>query len=185
VTKTKEPRRFSDEAVKVKTGKVWAEWFKILDAAGAKNMSHPEMAGFLYHDQKVPHWWCQMVAVVYEQKHGLREVHQTCTGDFAAGVSRTLGIPLAKLYKAWTDKKARKAWLKGDKMEITTATANKSIRAKWDESDRMSVYFYPKGAGKTQVVVDHMKLKSAAESKRMKNFWSEAVARLESTIASK
>jgi hypothetical protein len=49
----------------------------------------------------------------------------------------------------------------------------------------MSVYFYPKGADKTQVVVDHMKLKSAAESKRMKDFWSEAVARLESTLASK
>jgi uncharacterized protein YndB with AHSA1/START domain len=126
-----------------------------------------------------------MLAVEYEQKHGLREIHQTCNGDFAAGVSRTLPIPLAKIYKAWADENARKAWLKDDKMEITTATANKSIRAKWDETDRMSVYFYPKGTGKTQVVVDHMKLKSAAESKRMKDFWAEAVARLESELAAK
>jgi len=29
MAKAKEPRRFSDEAVKAKTGKVWAEWFKI------------------------------------------------------------------------------------------------------------------------------------------------------------
>jgi phenylpropionate dioxygenase-like ring-hydroxylating dioxygenase large terminal subunit len=185
VAKAKEPRRFSDEAVKAKTGKVWAEWFKILDAAGAKKMNHPEMARYLYHEQKVPGWWCQMLAVEYEQKHGLREIHQTCNGDFAAGVSRTLPIPLAKIYKAWADENARKAWLKDDKMEITTATANKSIRAKWDETDRMSVYFYPKGADKTQVVVDHMKLKSAAESKRMKDFWAEAVARLESELAAK
>jgi hypothetical protein len=26
----------SDDAVKAKTGKVWSEWFRILDAAGAK-----------------------------------------------------------------------------------------------------------------------------------------------------
>ena len=28
--------RMSDEAVKAKTGKVWKEWFAILDLAGAK-----------------------------------------------------------------------------------------------------------------------------------------------------
>ena len=96
MAKAKQPRRFSDEAVEAKTGKVWAEWFQILDAAGAKKMSHPEMARYLYHEQKVPGWWCQMVAVEYEQKHGLREIHQSCSGDFTAGVSRTLPIPLAE-----------------------------------------------------------------------------------------
>ncbi|MFZ0634429.1 MAG: hypothetical protein WA755_02975 [Candidatus Acidiferrales bacterium] len=183
--KTRQTRRFSDEAVKAKTGKVWAEWFKILDAAGAKKMKHAEIARYLYGERKVGMWWCQMVAVEYEQKYGLREVGETCNGDFAAGVSRTLGVPLAKLYKAWTDEKARKAWLKSDAMEITTATPNKSIRAKWDGGTRMSVYFYAKGAEKCQVVVDHMKLESAAESKRMKIFWAEAVTRLESALEPK
>jgi hypothetical protein len=28
--------RMSDAAVQAKTGKAWAEWFRILDAAGAK-----------------------------------------------------------------------------------------------------------------------------------------------------
>jgi hypothetical protein len=176
----KKAKRFSDEAVKEKTGKVWAAWFTILDAAGAKKMKHMEIARHLYEKHKVPGWWCQMVAVEYEQKHGLREVHQSCTGDFTAGVSRTLDIPLAKLYKAWADEKARGAWLKNDRMEITTATANKSIRAKWDETTRISVYFYSKGPAKCQVVVDHMKLESAVESKGMTKFWSESIERLRS-----
>ena len=30
----------SDEAVAKATGKTWAEWLKVLDAAGAKIMSH-------------------------------------------------------------------------------------------------------------------------------------------------
>jgi hypothetical protein len=182
MAKAKKQPRFSDEAVKEKTGKVWGEWFKILDAAGARKMKHMEIARYLYDKQKVGGWWSQMVAVQYEQAYGLREIGETCNGDFAAGVSRVLNAPIAKVYKAWTDEKARKAWLKSDKMEITTATANKSLRAKWDDSTRMSVYFYPKGAGKSQVVVDHMKLESAAESKRMKDFWSDAVSRLESTL---
>ncbi len=185
MAKAKAIRRFSDEAVKGKTGKVWAEWFKILDAAGAKKMKHMEIAKYLSEEQKVGMWWCQMVAVEYEQKHGLREIGETCNGDFAAGVSRTLNLPVAKVYKAWTDEKTRCAWLKGDKMEITTATANKSLRAKWDHATRMSVYFYPKGAGKCQVVVDHMKLESAAEKNRMKDFWTVSIDRLESALDSK
>jgi hypothetical protein len=184
MAKAKQEPRFSDEAVKAKTGKVWAEWFKILDAAGARKMKHMEIARYLYDVEKVGMWWGQMVAVQYEQKHGLREVGETCTGDFAAGVSRVMNVPLAKIYRAWTDEKTRRSWLKGDKMEITTATANKSLRAKWDDT-RMSVYFYPKGVGKSQMVIDHMKLPNAKEMKRMKAFWTEAVGRLETSLGAK
>jgi hypothetical protein len=175
MAKIKQVRRFSDEAVKAKTGKVRAEWFKILDAAGAKKMKHMEIARHLYDEHKVSGWWSQMVANEYEQVHGLREAHQTCNGDFAAGVSRTLAVPLAKVYRVWADDKARRSWLNGDRMEITTATKNKSIRAKWDDATRVSVMFYAKGAGKSQVVVDHMKLASAAEADRIKKFWSDAL----------
>ena len=40
---TKKGPRMSDEAVKAKTGKVWKEWFTILDKAGAKKMTHQEI----------------------------------------------------------------------------------------------------------------------------------------------
>jgi len=35
--------RMSDEAVAAKTGKNWSRWFKHLDAAGAKQMTHQEI----------------------------------------------------------------------------------------------------------------------------------------------
>jgi hypothetical protein len=182
MAKRKEARRFSDEALKAKTGKVWAEWFKILDAAGAKKMKHMEIARHLYDTQKVPGWWSQMVANEYEQAHGLRESHQTCDGDFAAGVSRVISVPLSKLYRAWADDTARRSWLKGDRMEITTATRNKSIRAKWGATTRVSIMFYAKSAGKSQVVVDHMKLQNAAEAGRIKKFWADAIGRMEKAL---
>src|SRR5215467_13039500 len=109
--KPKETKRSSDEAVKAKTGKVWAEWFKILDKAGAKKMPHKEIALYLYEKQKLPAWWCQMVAVGYEQERGLRQKFQKCDGEFSASRSRTMAAPLAKAYAAWTDEKLRNRWL--------------------------------------------------------------------------
>jgi len=174
---------FSDEAVKAKTGKVWREWFAILNKAGAKKWKHKDIAVFLYEKQGVPRWWCQMVAVEYEKAHGLRAEFQTSSGTFAANSGRTLAAPVAKVYKAWTDEKQRRKWLGAAKMEITTATKNKSLRAAWDgNKSRLSVYFYLKGPGKVQVAIDHMKLASAKEVAKMKSYWFAAFNRLEKLV---
>src|SRR5208282_5420413 len=132
--KLSEQKRASDETVKAKSGKTWAEWFKILDKAGAKKWEHPEISLFLHEKQKVSGWWSQMVAVGYEHERGIRQKFQKCDGEFSTSGSRTLAVPLAKAYAAWTDEKIRRRWLPDAKMEITTATPNKSIRAKWDDT---------------------------------------------------
>jgi len=181
--KPKEAKRSSDEAVKAKTGKVWAEWFAILDEAGGKRMPHKQLVAYLQEKHGVGSWWCQMVAVSYEHERGTRQKFQNCNGEFAANSSRTLSAPLAGLFKAWTDEKLRTRWLPDANMEITTATPGKSLRAKWDEDTRLSVYFYPGAGGKTRVVVDHMKLASSKESLKMKSHWAEALGRLESLLA--
>lgn len=174
---------FSDEAVKAKTGKAWREWFAILNKAGAKKWRHAEIATYLYKEQGVGMWWCQMVAVEYERAHGLREKYQGSTGEFAANAGRTLGAPLAKVYEAWADDKKRKKWLGAAKMVITTANKNKSIRASWNGNlSRMSVYFYAKGPEKVQIAVDHMKLTSTKEAAKMKSFWFSALNRLEKHV---
>lgn len=179
----KETKRSSDEAVKARTGKAWAEWFKILDKAGAKKWPHKEIAAYLYNEQTVPGWWAQMVAVGYEHERGLREKFQGCNGDFAANSSRTFIAPMAKLFRAWTDEKVRRRWLPGADIEITTATKGKSLRAKWDGGTRLSVYFTATGT-ETRVAVDHMKLASSKECAKMKEFWFEALNRLQKAVES-
>jgi hypothetical protein len=174
-------KRSSDEAVKAATGKVWAEWFAILDKAGAKKLAHSDIAKYLKKDCKVRSWWCQMVAVAYEHERGLRDAHQKGSGEFAASASRTLAAPIAQVYKAWIDEATRKRWLGGAKMEISTKTENKSLRAAWDgNKSRLSVNFYAKGPEKTQVAIDHMKLADSKECEKVKAYWSEALTRLES-----
>lgn len=39
--------RMSDDDVESKTGKTWSRWFKHLDAAGGKKMTHQEIAAHL------------------------------------------------------------------------------------------------------------------------------------------
>ena len=56
----KKPGRMSDAAVQSKTGKTWPEWFKVLDAAGARKMSHQQIVAVLSKQHGVGPWWQQM-----------------------------------------------------------------------------------------------------------------------------
>ena len=178
--KTGKSRQFSDSIVETRTGKNWTQWFRILDQAGAGKMPHREIAAFLGAKYRLAPWWRQMVAVEYERARGLRVKFQGSSGSFAANSGRTIAAPLAKVYAAWTDARKRRSWLPGAPLEITTHTKNKSLRAAWDgNKSRLGVNFSARGAGKTQVAVDHMKLTSVREVKKMKAYWSAALNRLE------
>jgi hypothetical protein len=169
--------RVGDDVLKERSGKTWAEWFPILDKAGAKKMNHTEIATVLHKKFGVPGWWCQMIAVGYEHSRGLRELHESSAG-FSANVSRTFDVSLKPLFAACADDKKRGAWLKGDKLVVSTARPEKTVRGAWDGMSRLEIRFYPKGAAKTQVAIDHMKLDSSGDVVRMKAYWSENLERL-------
>ena len=65
-------RRISDESVKSKTGKGWAEWFAILDAWSARDKGHTATAKHLREGHGVNPWWAQAVTIRYEWERGLR-----------------------------------------------------------------------------------------------------------------
>ena len=172
----------SDEAVKAKTGKVWKEWFAVLDKAGAKKMNHQEIAKYLNTGQGVGPWWGQMVTVTYEQARGMRKPNERTDG-YQISVSRTLKVPIEKLYKAFANDKARNAWLAEDGLEVRKATANKSMRVTWnDVKTSLEINFYPKGDDKSQVVVQHSKLPNAQASAAMKTYWTRALDRLRDSL---
>ena len=173
-----------DDAVKAATGKSWAEWFVILDKAGAKTMSHKAIALYLHDKLNCPPWWSQMVTVAYEQKLGLRVKHQRPEG-YQVSVSRTLNATSASLDRAWNDSRSRKRWLV-EPIEIRTSTAKKSLRITWkDKKTSVEVNFYPKGDSKCQITVQHSKLKDAQAATRMKAFWADALDRLRSVVEPK
>jgi uncharacterized protein YndB with AHSA1/START domain len=180
-TKDAQAPRMSDEAVQAKTGKTWKQWFTIIDKAGGKKMSHQEIVKYLSAEQSVGPWWQQMVTVTYEQSRGLRAIHQK-PGGFEISVSRTINAPLAKLFKAFANEKAR-AWLGEDGLTLRTSTPNKSMRFTWtDGKSILSVALVSKGDDKSQVVVQHGKLASAKASATMKTYWAKALDRLRASL---
>jgi uncharacterized protein YndB with AHSA1/START domain len=180
-TKPQSPR-MSDEAVKAKTGKKWDQWFAILDKAGAKEMSHQDIVKFLNSKHDVGPWWRQMVTASYEQARGMRDRHEKPSG-YEISISRTVNVPLANLYRAVATEKNRSLWLSEDNLVIRKATANKSLRLNWkDGKTSLEISFYPKNAGKSQVVVQHGKLPDAKTAAKMKTFWGKALDQLRETL---
>lgn len=177
--------RITDEAVEARTGKNWSAWFKILDDAGAREMTHKEIVAYLREHFDVGSWWRQMLTVQYEQERGLRAKHEM-QGGFQIGASKTMAVPADAAYDAWADDEKRRAWLPEDQLSISTKNPEKSVRGAWGGGpSRLDVYFYPKGDDRTQVTVQHSKLDDAQIADEMKAFWRKALGSLEAFLTMK
>ncbi len=181
-SKSQKTRRISDAAVEAKTGKDWRQWFAILDEGGAQSMSHREIARYLREEQKVPAWWSQMVANVYEQDLGTREKHQMPEG-YQISVSVTLDASIDSVYRCWKEDDIRGRWLTGENIAVRKATPSKSMRITWsDGRTSVDVNFYSKGDSRSQVVVQHSKLADVERAEMMKLYWREALVRLKGVL---
>jgi uncharacterized protein YndB with AHSA1/START domain len=172
----------SDAAVTAATGHGWAEWFSLLDAAGAATMDHRGIVAHLGANHEIDAWWRQSVAVAYEQARGLRDRHQTPAGYQVSG-SKTVGVPVERLFDAWHDESLRAQWLPGEAITIRRATRPKSLRITWsDGRSHVEANLYARGEAKSQVGVGHTKLQDADEAARMKAYWAEALGRLKTLL---
>ncbi len=175
--------KISSEAVKAKTGKTWARWFAILDAAGAKAMSHKEIVAILSREHGVGPWWRQMVTVAYEQAKGLRAKHEKPDG-FEISRGKTVNAAVGDVYEAWGNTRRRLLWLPGAKLTIRKATENKTLRVTWGDGSNVEVRLYVKGSQKTQITVQHGKLASSRAATKQKALWGEALDRLAQLLES-
>ncbi len=158
------------DAVRAATGRDWNQWLKVLDAAGAPDMTHKQIAAWLHEKRKLPGWWAQMITVGYEQARGRRVKHQK-TGGFEVGASRMIAAAMKPTFDAWKSPARRARWLPGESISIRKANPGKSIRITWTDNSNVVVNFWNKGASKTQVVVQHGKLPDAKAAARIKKFW--------------
>lgn len=171
----------SDAAVKKATGKSWDEWFPLLDDAGAKKLSHPEIVSIVGKEFGAGSWWQQMVTVEYERARGLRVTHETASG-FTATASKTVSAPVERVYRAWTTLRARQQWLDDPEIELRTSRESKSLRFGWKDGTTVAVGFTDKGPDKSQVALSHDRLKSAAAVARMKSYWKRQLASLQDVV---
>ena len=169
-------------AVEAKTGKTWDEWLKLLDKVGARKMEHKAIATLLRDEHGLSGWWAQMVTVGYEQQRLGREKHQK-PGGYEVSASKTIGVSLATLYRAWSDKRTRQRWLEEADFEIRKATRDKSMRITWvDGVTHVDANFYAKGDAKSQIAVQHKKIGDAKSAARIKKAWAERLVKLKTML---
>jgi hypothetical protein len=161
----------SDESVTKATGRSWSMWVALLDEADGNEMPHPALTKHIRATYDTSSWWTQMVAVGYERIIGLRALGQKRSGDWAVTKSKTVGVPLAKLYAAF-NARGRAKWLPGVTLTVRRATPNKSMRLRWEDGSPIDVGFIAKGESKSQVALEHGKLASKADADRMRAFWT-------------
>lgn len=171
-----------DATIKAKTGCTWERWVWVLDQAGAHEWSHRAIAEHVRRSYKTPMWWTQAVTVGYERIKGLRQVGQRRSGDFEAGKSKVFAAPVTRVYRAFRDARTRRRWLGDVALTVRSAVANKSMRVTWPDGTSVEWYFIPKGAAKSQVAVQHVKLADRDSVDRMKAWWAERLGELEKLL---
>jgi hypothetical protein len=174
----------SDEEIRRRTGRGWEEWFDLLDEWGAAERTHRETALWVAGLQGVEPlaWNAQAVVGSYERARGLRAVGEHPDG-FAVTASKTVAVPVDRLYDAFVDASLRGRWLPDGQLRERTATKPKSARFDWgDGASRVAVTFAAKGEAKSTAALQHSRLADAAEAERLKAYWRERVASLKAVL---
>jgi uncharacterized protein YndB with AHSA1/START domain len=175
--------RTSDEAVLEATGRAYEAWFADLDAAGATERTHGQIAALLQDERGVAHWWAQNITVAYEHARGLRPVGGQRDGTFTISASKTVGVPLERLYEIFMDPAQRQGWLPGVTLGERTSQPGRSARFDvGDDGSRIVVGFTAKGDGRSQVALTHERLPSAEVAEAARATWRESLSALKTRL---
>jgi uncharacterized protein YndB with AHSA1/START domain len=172
----------SDEAIRRRAGRGWEELFGLLDAWGAVDRPHRDIARWLREEQGIDGWGAQAITVSYERARGLRAVGEHADG-FSVSASKTVAVPVERLFEAFADPSVRGAWLPDAQLRERTALPHRSLRYDWgDGTTRVHVTFDAKGEAKSTATVSHERLADGEEAARMKAWWRERVSALKALL---
>ena len=179
----KEAEMARADAVQRATGRDRPEWFALLDSWGAKGREYREIADWLTGEHGVSKWWAQKLIVEYEQERGLRPPGVRRDGTFEVGASKTVEVPVDRLFDAFVDGRRRKRWLTDGKMSLRDSQPNEAARFDWEDgSSRVNVSFVEKAPTKSTVVVTHQRLARAKQAQDTKAQWRQRLVELKSLL---
>ncbi len=177
-----EPRT-SGEAVLSKTGRERDQWFALLDAWGATSRKHGEIAAWLMSEHGVHGWWAQSLTVDYEQARGLRPAGGSRDGTLSVNASKTIAVPVDRLFKAFVDARQRRRWLADAHLHERVSQPGRSARFDWkDGATRVIVGFSAKDADKSLVALSHDRLPNARTAEQLRAFWRERLTALKTRL---
>ena len=170
----------TEASIAAGTGEGWDHWFRLLDAWGAAERSHTDIARFVREEHGVDGWWAQAVTVGYERARGLRARHQTTRG-FEVSVSKTIAAPREEVWKAFLEPRRRGRWLEADDLGRRRRAGPVGRSASFDvpsDGTRVSVAIDPRADDRATVTITHEGLAGAKAVEAQRAAWKERLARL-------
>jgi hypothetical protein len=172
----------SDDAMVRGSGRGHAEWFALLDAWGATDHGHTEIARWLSETHGIPSWWTQTITVAYERSRGMRGRYQMGNG-YSISVTTTIAVDAERALAAFTKPSLRKRWLSDASMRQRTTRAAFSARFDWsDPPSRVVVTVIPKSADKATVAMTHEQLPDGESAERFKSAWRDWLGALKAVL---
>jgi hypothetical protein len=167
-------KKLNATTIEKSTGQSWEKWLEFFKKMKADKLSHQEIADKV-QAQGVSAWWSQNLAVAYEQEMGRRVVGQTCKGDFAVSIGKTLDGDMDDGLKWWLQlvKNCKEFSDVSIVKEPTTSSTDKwrYWRCHLDDGSRVTVNFTNKNAEKTTVSIQHEKLTSSDQIEYWRVYW--------------
>ena len=170
----------SETSIRKGTGRGWDDWFRILDAWGATDHDHTEIARYLSAEHGVGGWWSQSVTVGYERARGMRARNQRPGERFEVSVSKTVDLTPLEAWRAFVEPARRAAWLDLG-LQMRTGSRTMGRAARFDvpyEGNRVNVFFLPKGDDRCVVTVTHVKLDGPLDVDAHRLAWRARLTRL-------
>lgn len=169
----------SDKTIERATGAPWQTWFERLEAMGARDLVHKEIAAALVEQFQVPGWWAQSLTVRYEQVIGRRKVGQNNKGEFSVGVSKTISGTMDEAFHWWL--KIAQSRTEFNNVEIisssTTETEKwRNYRAALKDGSRVVVGIYAKTPTKAGLGLQHEKLASTESAEQWRTYWKSLLS---------
>lgn len=169
-------------AIEKSTGKSWQQWVDELDAAGARQLNHTELARLvntMLGDMESQGWWAQGVTVAYEQHIGRRVPGQLADGKFEIATSKTIPRSRDKLFSQvveWFESQT-----KLNSQEFSNPRSSQTPkRSNWrcDFSGGSKFAATVEGdEAKAKLVLSHTAIPTKKEADNWKAYWQETAGR--------
>lgn len=167
----------SDDRIVEKTGKSWAQWLKIINSFGGKDLTHKEIAQHL-SELGVSGWYSQMLSVKYEQSIGRRVKGQDSDGTFTKGVGKVVNGELDEVYAKWLETVASLNTYNGqDVLDTRKSESDKwrYWRANMADGTRTVVGIHQQKPGKVGFAIDQQKCVTKESADQWQDFWREFI----------
>ena len=172
----------SEATIAKGTGRAWDDWFRVLDAWGATDHTHTEIATWLRDQQGVPGWWAQSVTVGYEYARGMRS-RPDGGRRVDVSVRKTIHADPMRVWNAWVDAATRDTWLSPGTLTPRAGTGSAGKSARFDAADGRLVHIYLGADGeRTTTVVTCEGLAGPEEVESQRQLWRVRLADLERVL---